>query len=106
MGRGGWGGTNPAGQVVVDLVLPLLPVVGANMGIQAVPSLEVFLTKGTWIARCFNMCFNVFLHVLLGVVAVAADVTDKCALGNPPDQSLDFLINLPMVCTPSCKVTP
>ena len=79
---------------------------GTDMSIQTVSSLEVFLTKGTWIARSFNMSFNVFLHVLLGVVAVATDVTDKCALGNPPDQSLDFLINLPMVCTPSCKVTP
>ena len=74
------------------------------MGIQTVPSLEVFLTKGTWIARSFNMSFNVFLHVLLGVVTVAADVTDKCALRNPSNQSLNFLINLSMVCTPSCKV--
>ena len=78
-------------------------MVGADMGIQTVPSLEVFLTKGTWIARGFNVSFNVFLHVLLGVVTVAADVAHKCTLGNPSNQSLNFLINLSMVCTPSCK---
>ena len=76
------------------------------MSIQTVPSLEVFLTKGTWIARGFNMSFNMFLHVLLGVVTVAADVTDKCTLRYPPNQSLDFLINVSMVCTPSCKAIP
>ena len=79
---------------------------GTDMSIQTVSSLEVFLTKGTWIARGFNMGFNMFLHILLGVVTIAADVTHKGALRNPSNQCLDFLINLPMICTPSCKAIP
>ena len=76
---------------------------GTDMSIQTVSSLEVFLTKGTWIARGFNMGFNMFLHILLGVVAVPTDMTNKRSLRKPPYQRLDFLINFSVVGAPRCK---
>ena len=76
---------------------------GTDMSIQTVSSLEVFLTKGTWIARGFNMGFNMFLHILLGVVAVPTDMTNKCTLRKPPNQRLDFLIDFSVVGAPRCK---
>ena len=79
-------------------------MVGADMSIQAVPSLEVLLTKGTGIARGFDVGFNMFLHILLGVVAVPTDMTNKRSLRKPPNQRLDFLINLSVVGAPRCKI--
>ena len=84
-------------------MFPLLPVMGADMGVQAVPSLEVLLTKGTGIARGFDVGFNMFLHILLGVVAVPTDMTNKRSLRKPPYQRLDFLIDFSVVGAPRCK---
>lgn len=78
-------------------------MVGADMSVQAVPSLEVLLTKGTGITRGFDVGFNMFLHILLGVVAVPTDMTNKRSLRKPPNQRLDFLINLSVVGAPRCK---
>ena len=84
-------------------MFPLLPVMGADMGVQAVPSLEVLLTKGTGIARGFDVGFNMFLHILLGVVAVPTDMTNKRSLRKPSNQRLDFLIDFSVVGAPRCK---
>ena len=69
------------------LIFPLfLPVVGACVRVQAVPSLEVFLTINAWIARRFYVGFAVFLHILPYGITVATNMTDVAPLGNASHQ--------------------